>query len=273
MPEASCKICGGDHSTGFCTTQEGKERAQEGMIERAQKRAGDLLVDRGVLSSEELKSLPQDRLDEILVRSGHELRDLPQEIPEEARKKTRRMLGLGEFGAREVSVEQREMEIEQLVGEMRRYLEKMKAHQENIVGMILCGSRMDTRKVPATTSDVDVVLVFKPGFTIDPSTPEGEKLLFHLRNFSDNTPTDSGFPVELDEFLGEDVLTDKLVAGDPSMLVWGWNAQATRYIGEGMEGKDEGAVNDRIHELLARDVFEVQRKEKVKMAAEKFLAP
>ena len=273
MPEELCKLCGGDHQTGFCTTQEGKERVQEGMIEQAQKRAGDLLVERGILSAEELGSLPPDRLDEILVRSGHELRGLPQEISEEARKKTRRMLGLGEFGVREVSVEQREMEIEQLVGEMRQYLGKMKVHQDNIVGMILCGSRMDTRKVPAKTSDVDVVLVFKPGFTMDPSTPEGEKLLFHLRSFSDHTPTDSGLHVELDEFFGEDVLADILAAADPSMLVWGWNAQATRYIGEGMQGKDEGAVNDRIHELLSGDALEAQRKEKVKTAAEKFLAP
>lgn len=273
MSEELCKICGGDHPTGFCTTPEGKERAQEGAIEQAQKRAGDLLVGRGVLTSEELESLSSDRLDEILVRSGHELRDLPQEIPEEAKKKTRRMLGLGESGLREVSVEQRELEIEQLVGEMRRYLEKLKSHQENIVGMILCGSRMDTRKVPAQTSDVDVVLVFKPGFTFDPSTPEGEKLLFHLRDFSDNTPTESGLPVELDEFFGEDALADKLATADPSMLVWGWNAQATRYIGEGMDGKNEGAVNDRIHELLAGEAFEMKRKEKVETAAQKFLAP
>jgi len=243
------------------------------VVEQAQARVGELLVDRGILTSEELGSLSPDRLDEILVRSGHELRDLPEEIPEEARKKTRRMLGLGESGAREVSVEQRRAEIEQLVGEMRRYLEKLRAHQDNIVGMILCGSRMDTQKIPAKTSDVDVVLVFKPGFTLDPSTPEGEKLLYHLRNFSDTTSTESGLPVELDEFFGEDTLTDKLAATDPGMLVWGWNAQATRYIGDGMGGKDEGAVNDRIHELLAGEAFEAKRKEKVKSAAKKYLAP
>lgn len=273
MPEELCKICGGDHPTGFCTTSEGKEQAQEGVIEQAQKRVGGLLVERGIVTPEELGDLPPDRLDEILVRSGHELRDLPEEIPEEARKKTRRMLGLGESGVREVSVEQRELEIEQLVDEMRRYLEKLKSHQENIVGMILCGSRMNARKVPAQTSDVDVVLVLKSGFTLDPSTPEGEKLLVHLRGFSDTTPTDSGLPVELDEFIGEDALADKLVAADSSMLVWGWNTEATRYIGDEMEGKDEGAVNERIHELLAGESFETKRKEKVETAAQKFLAP
>ncbi len=31
MSENFCKVCGKDHPTGFCTTSEGKERAQEGV--------------------------------------------------------------------------------------------------------------------------------------------------------------------------------------------------------------------------------------------------
>jgi len=273
MSEQACKVCGKTHENGFCTTQEGKELAGLEVIKQAQTHVGRLLVDRGVLSQEELDALPSDRLDEFLVRSGHELKTLPEQISGEAVKKTRRMLGLREPGTTEVSVEQRQEQIELLVQEMRRYLEKLRVHQSDVVGMILCGSRMDTRKVPSATSDVDVVLVFKPGFVLDPSTPEGEKLLFHLRGFSDNTPTESGLPVELDEFFAEDSLIDKLVAADPSMLIWGWNAKATRYIGEGLQGKDEGAVNERIHELLVGEALEAKRKEKVRTAAEKFLAP
>ncbi|MBI4592270.1 hypothetical protein HY733_02370 [Candidatus Uhrbacteria bacterium] len=86
MQEHFCKVCGGDHSTGFCTTPEGKKQTEKRMIEQAQTRVGKILLDRGILTSEELGSLSSDRLDEILVRSGHELESLPEEIPEEARK-------------------------------------------------------------------------------------------------------------------------------------------------------------------------------------------
>lgn len=62
---------------------------------------------------------------------------------------------------------------------------------------------------------MDVVLVFKSGFKLDPSTQEGERLLFHLRDFTDTHQTNSGIPVELDEFFAEDTLVDKLASTDP----------------------------------------------------------
>lgn len=272
MSEKPCTICGGDHQTGFCTTPEGKELAERALIERAHEHIRQLLLDRNIVTRDESELLSVDRLDELLVRSGHALKDLPEQIPEVAIQKTRRMLGLGESGKNEGSTEQRQQEIEKLVDEMRVYLEKFQVHQDNIVGMILCGSRLDKRKVPAPNSDVDVVLVFESGFTLDPSTPEGESLLFHLRGFSDSVRTESGFEVELDEFYGVDTLQKKLANADSEMLVWGWNADATRYIGNAISGRDEALVNERIHELLTGDAFTTPRRNMIHSAAQKLIS-
>lgn len=242
------------------------------MVEQARDQVSRQLVERGILTREELEAMPSDRLDELLVRSGHELKQLPEHIPSQAVNKTRRMLGLGETGGREISLEQRRAQIEALVNEMRGYLERFRARQENLVGMVLCGSRMDERKIPADASDVDVVLLFKPGFTLDPSTSEGEELLYRLRDFSDNTPTDSGFPVELDEFYAQDKFVDGLLQADPKMLVWGWNPQATRYIGAPIGGKGEADVNERMRSLLKGESFETQRRQKVVEAARTLLS-
>ncbi|HAU66386.1 MAG: hypothetical protein UT30_C0001G0060 [Candidatus Uhrbacteria bacterium GW2011_GWF2_39_13] len=271
MFEESCKICGGKHRTGFCTTSEGKEMKEERIIKDAQEKVSTLLGQYGIVSTQEQKQLSSECLNEFLVRSSHEFVNLPTEISDQTKKKIRRMLGLGETGARELSSEERDKQIEMLIMEMRGYLEKLRVHQDDILGMILCGSRMDNQKMPAEESDVDVVFIFKSGFHLDPSTPEGEKLLYHLRDYTDKTASDSGFPVEIDELYGEDIFFKKMTQADSEMLIWGWNADAVRYIGEPLGELNESSVNEYIQQTLTNNVFKEKRQNRIKEAAQKLL--
>ncbi|MDD5217887.1 MAG: hypothetical protein PHS88_07265 [Candidatus Omnitrophica bacterium] len=201
----------------------------------------DFLTDKNFLTKEESILVSPEKVDELIVRTAHEYEHIPTEIPPQNIDKARRILGLQpNLGEGKIDTSERNDEIKKLVGEMRGYLEKFKAQCPEVLGMILCGSRMDPDKLPAPNSDVDTVLVLKEGTITDPRTPEGEALLYRLRAFSDSNPSDSGFPVELDELYSTDDLLAKLQdPTDKSKLTWGWNPNIVKYIGDNIDDLDE----------------------------------
>jgi len=170
----------------------------------------DFLTDKNFLTSDESALVSPRKVDELILRTAHEYEHIQDQIPQQHIEKARRILGLQpNLGEGRIDTSERDGEIKRLSEEMRGYLEKFKAECPEVLGMILCGSRMDPDKLPAPNSDVDTVLVLKEGTVTDPRTPEGKALLYRLRAFSDSTPTDSGFPVEIDELYSTDDLLAK----------------------------------------------------------------
>lgn len=225
----------------------------------------DFLTDRNFLTGEEVALISPDKVDELIVRTAHEYEQIPDEISQTHIDKARRILGLQpNLGEGRIDTTERNREIKKLTEEMRGYLEKFKAQCPEVLGMILCGSRMDPDKLPAPNSDVDTVLVLKEGTITDPRTPEGEALLYKLRAFSDSTPTDSGFPVELDELYSTDDLLAKLQdPTDKSKLTWGWNPNTVKYIGDNVGDLDELGAQIKILEGINHPDMIKFKKEKV----------
>ena len=230
----------------------------------------DFLTDKNFLTSDESTLVSPDIVDELIVRTAHEYEHVPDEMPQQHIEKARRILGLQpNLGEGRIDTSERDGEIKRLSEEMRGYLEKFKAQCPEVLGMILCGSRMDPDKMPAPNSDVDTVLVLKEGTITDPRTPEGEALLYRLRAFSDNTPTDSGFPVELDELYSTDDLLAKLQdPTDKSKLTWGWNPDIVKYVGDSIGDLDELGAQIEILKGIKHPDMEKFKKKKVAEAKE-----
>ncbi|PIX62249.1 hypothetical protein CO057_04030 [Candidatus Uhrbacteria bacterium CG_4_9_14_0_2_um_filter_41_50] len=225
----------------------------------------DFLTDRNFLTRDESALVSPKKVDELIVRTAHEYEHVPDEIPQQHIDKARRILGLQpNLGEGRIDTSERDEEIKTLTEEMRGYLEKFKAECPEVLGMILCGSRMDPDKLPAPNSDVDIVLVLKEGTITDPRIPEGEALLYRLRAFSDSTPTDSGFPVELDELYSTDDLLAKLQnPTDKSKLTWGWNPGIVRYVGDNIGDLDEIGAQIEILKRIKHPDMEKFKKQKV----------
>ncbi len=230
----------------------------------------DFLVDNNFLTRNEVTLISPEKVEELIVRTAHDYEHIPNEIPQIQIDKARRILGLQpNLGEGRIDTTKRSEEIKRLTDEMRRYLEEFKARCPEVLGVILCGSRMDSDKLPAPNSDVDTVLVLKKGTITDPSTPEGEALLYKLRAFSDSTPTDSGFTVELDELYSADDLLAKLKnSNDKSKLTWGWNPSAVKYIGDNIDDLDELGAQIRILEGINNPGVVNLKKEKIAEAKE-----
>lgn len=230
----------------------------------------DFLTDNTFLTREESALVSPEKVDELIVRTAHEYENIPDKIPQQHIDKARRILGLQpNLGEGRIDTSKRDGEIKTLTEEMRGYLERFKAECPEVLGMILCGSRMDPDKMPAPNSDVDTVLVLKEGTVTDPRTPEGEALLYRLRAFSDNTPTDSGFPVELDELYSTDDLLTKLEdPTDKSKLTWGWNPDIVKYVGENIGDLDEIGAQIEILKGIKHPDMEKFKKQKVTEAKE-----
>ena len=230
----------------------------------------DFLTDKNFLTSDESALVSSEKVDELIVRTAHEYEHAPDEIPQQHIDKARRILGLQpNLGEGRIDTSERDGEIKRLSEEMKGYLEKFKAVCPEVLGMILCGSRMDPDKMPAPNSDVDTVLVLKEGTITDPRTPEGEALLYRLRAFSDNNPTDSGFPVELDELYSTDDLLAKLQdPTDKSKLTWGWNPDIVKYVGDNIGDLDEIGAQIEILKGIKHPDMEKFKKQKVAEAKE-----
>ncbi len=230
----------------------------------------DFLTDNTFLTREESALVSPEKVDELIVRTAHEYENIPDKIPQQHIDKARRILGLQpNLGEGRIDTSKRDGEIKTLTEEMRGYLERFKAECPEVLGMILCGSRMDPDKMPAPNSDVDTILVLKEGTVTDPRTPEGEALLYRLRAFSDNTPTDSGFPVELDELYSTDDLLTKLEdPTDKSKLTWGWNPDIVKYVGENIGDLDEIGAQIEILKGIKHPDMEKFKKQKVTEAKE-----
>lgn len=241
------------------------EDSAEAPEKTAEKVMLDFLIDKNVLTSDEAALVSPEKVDELIVRTAHEYEHAPDEIPQQHIDKARRILGLTpNLGEGRIDTSERDGEIKTLTEEMRGYLERFKAECPEVLGMILCGSRMDPDKMPAPNSDVDTVLVLKEGTVTDPRTPEGEALLYRLRAFSDSTPTESGFPVELDELYSTDDLLDKLQnPTDKSKLTWGWNPDIVKYVGENIGGLDEIGVRIEILKGIKHPDMEKFKQQKV----------
>ncbi|MBU1778410.1 hypothetical protein KJ992_01995 [Patescibacteria group bacterium] len=230
----------------------------------------DFLIYKNLLTKKEANSISSNKVDELIVRTAHKYELVPDEIPQFYINKARRTLGLQpNLDEGEIDTEKRGGEIKKLTEEMREYLKKFKAKCPEVLGMILCGSRMDADKLPAPNSDVDTVLVLKEGTITDPRTEEGETLLYRLRDFSDNTPTDSGFPVELNESYSTDDLFVKLQnPTDKNKLIWGWDPKAIKYIGENIGDLDELETQIKILEGINHPDMIKFKKQKVTEAKE-----
>ena len=230
----------------------------------------EFLTDRNFLTREESTLVSSEKVDELIVRTAHEYERIPDEIPQQHIEKVRRMLGLKpNVGEGKIDTSERSADIKKLTEEMRRYLEKVRSECPEVLGMILCGSRMDPDKLPAPNSDVDTVLVLKEGTITDPRTPEGEALLYRLRAFSDSTPTDSGFPVELDELYSTDDLLAKLQdPADKSKLTWGWNPDIVKYVGDSIGDLDEFGAQIEILKGIKHPEMEKFRQQKIAEAKE-----
>lgn len=250
------------------------EQTMEDSAEAPEKTAEEVMLDflihKNFLTREESALVSPEKVDELIVRTAHEYEHVPDEIPQQHIEKARRILGLQpNLGEGRIDTSERDGEIKTLTKEMRGYLNKFKAECPEVLGMILCGSRMDPDKLPAPNSDVDTVLVLKEGTITDPRTPEGEALLYRLRAFSDSTPTDSGFPVELDELYSTDDLLAKLQdPTDKSKLTWGWNPDIVKYVGENIGDLDELGAQIEILKGIKHPDMEKFKKQKVVEAKE-----
>jgi len=200
-----------------------------------------LLIGKKIINDAEAQQIDEERLDELMVRTAHDFENLPEIIPQANIEKVRKILGLNlEFGEGRVDSSSRDGEIKALTQEMRIYLEKFKNEHPEVIGLVLCGSRMDSGKMPSSNSDVDVVVILKNGLAADSSTEDGRALISKLRSFSDANHTDAGFEVELDEFYSSDKFLAILDSStDEGKLTWGWNRNAVKYIGDNVERNDE----------------------------------
>ncbi len=245
------------------------EQTSENSAEAPEKTAEEVmlyfLTEKNFLTRKESSLVSPEKIDELIVRTAHEYENIPDEIPQQHIEKARRILGLQpNLGEGRIDTSERDGEIKELTEEMRGYLERFKAECPEVLGMILCGSRMDPDKLPAPNSDVDTVLVLKEGTITDPRTPEGEALLYRLRAFSDSTPTDSGFPVEIDELYSTDDLLAKLKdPTDKSKLTWGWNPDIVKYVGDSIGDLDELGAQIEILKGIKHPDMEKFKKQKV----------
>ncbi|MFA4954954.1 MAG: hypothetical protein WC641_06595 [Patescibacteria group bacterium] len=239
-------------------------------LEAVRSKVAGLLKCGGVLSEEEIFDLKPKSIDELLVRCADDLPRLKEATPEQL-EKIRRILGLhssqGELSA---TLDRRSKEIRELETVMRSYLVAFQKNNPEVLGLVLCGSRMDAQKSPEGNSDVDTVVILKHGQAIDPKTPEGEKELFSLRNYSDTHPTQNGQPVELDALFPSDGFVEALNSlNEKSTLVWGWNPNAVRYIGDSVEDMNEDDVNTFLRLRLNSRAAELQRNRMVEEASKK----
>lgn len=243
----------------------------------ATEQAGDWtmkgLLAYGVLSSAEAAMLKPGSMNEIMVRFADGLAKLG-EASEGQKRKIRRVLGLGPRpGDPLPQPEQRSREIEGLMHEMRGYLKGMQEALPDVVGLVLCGSRMDKMRLPDPQSDVDVVVIRKSGTATDPRTPEGEKNLFDLRGYTDSHATGTGQPVEVDGIYAADKFIEAMKSPEEnSRLIWGWNPDALAYIGDSIEDMSEQDVESFISLELKSEKAENLRRQMVKRAVEKITA-
>jgi len=227
-------------------------------------------VEKNILTLPESNLVSPAKVDELIVRTAHEYESLPDEIPQQHIDKVRRILGLKpNLGAGIVESTERAQEIKKVTTEMRVYLEQFRIECPEVLGMILCGSRIDPDKLPAPDSDVDAVLILRESTVTDPHTAQGEALLCRLKAFSDNTPSSSGFSVELDELYSVDDLFSKLQdPTDKSKLTWGWNPQIVKYIGDNIGNLDELGMQIKILEDLNHPEMLKLKQQKIAEAKE-----
>jgi len=225
------------------------EKAQSDSAEARQESAREIMVnflaEKNIIASNEVSALAPEKVEELIVRTAHDYNNPPAEIPQAQFEKARRILGLQpNLGEGRIDTTKRDGEIKNLVEEMREYLTKYRSQHPEVLGMILCGSRMDDGKMPAPNSDVDVVLVLKEGLKTDSNLPGGQELVQKLNSFTKENRTASDFPVELDEYYAADELFAKLQdPADTSKLTWGWNPKVVKYIGDNVGDLDELKVN------------------------------
>lgn len=190
------------------------------------------------------------------------------------------MLGLS-LNDEAINIEKRKTEIEQVTLEMRDYLRTFKEQHPYIVGCILCGSRMNPKKMPGSESDIDVILILEEGYSTDSHVPQGREVVESLVGFTQKNKTSSGFEVELDGFytvseFQEDMESDEYKK--EGKMVWGWNPSATRYIGDcislNQNKINEDGINTYIKkhlrskktELLKQKIIQ-EKKEEMKLHA------
>ncbi len=250
-----------------------ESRETDPVVKQARDRVMGMLNDQAILVPGESSVLRPASLDELMVRFGADLVGT-EKSTQEQKKKIRRVLGLAsEEGGPLPQPEKRQTEIRELTEGMRKYLEFFQKAQPAVVGMVLCGSRMDKGKSPDPESDVDVVLVLKKGTIADPRTPEGEKTLFALRGYTDNNPTEDGRQVEVDGLYAADKLVESMRSEneDPRMI-WGWNPDAITYVGDDFEDMNEDDVKSFLALQLKSETADALRRQMIKKAAQMIIS-
>lgn len=231
----------------------------------------DFLTNKDVISSEEILQVDKDRIEELLVRSASDPENFNLSDLQSKKEKIRRTLGLDPYSENDkIDAVQRNTEIKQLTEEMDNYLNKFKENHPEVVGLILCGSRMDSKKLPAPNSDVDAVIILQKGLKTESKTKEGRALVQKLVSYTNENPTDSGLEVQLDEFYSTDELFKVLDSPeDKSRLTWGWNSKSVKYIGGDIDNVGDLSVNIRILESLDSDQMQKLKSDKIIESKEK----
>ncbi|MFH1620466.1 MAG: hypothetical protein ABIB04_00055 [Patescibacteria group bacterium] len=247
-------------------------RETDPIVVQARERVLGKLNEQGILTQDEASNLQSTQLNELMVRFAGNLTETG-DATQEQKKKIRRVLGLpSETGDPTPQLEQRKTEIRELTKKMRTYLESFRKDQPIIVGMVLCGSRMDAKKIPDPKSDVDIVLILKSGTETDPRTPDGERTLFAIRGYSDTHATEDGQPVEVDELYSADAFKEALQSSkENSRMIWGWNPNAVTYIGDGFEDMNEEDVGSFLTLQLKSETADALRRQMIHCAAQTIL--
>lgn len=228
-----------------------------------EQRVVELLIAKHIITSVEAISIDTQRLDELMVRTAHDFKELPKIIPEANIEKVRKILGLTpKAGEGTVDTILRDTEIAGITQEMRTYLEGLKTEYPEVVGMILCGSRMDHKKMPSLHSDIDIVIILKQRLVTDPKTEDGNGLIEIMRAYTDRNQTKTGIPVELDElYTADDLLKILKSKDDKGKLIWGWNPEAVKYIGDAIENMSEANVQTNLLQDLTSHEVQIQKQQ------------
>lgn len=198
------------------------------------------LIERSVVTADEVENLSSTAYEEFYVRFADYFEELPNELPEDKKRKARMVLGLEKLPP----AEQRETEIQETVAQMRDYLAKMQQEIPYVKGMIICGSRMDKDKIPLPTSDYDIVIIMDNGYEAGWANPEQEAVTKELLAYvnTHGAGPNSDIEVGINEYYNLDQFSTAIDSPtDRTKLIWGWKSEAMKYLGE-----NEDATNSEL---------------------------
>ena len=189
------------------------------------------LISQNELTNEESKNIIDSKLDEVIIRCAHDFINPPEIIPDEAISKVRRMIWLNETVWKWlVNLENRQTKIKNTIDEMTEYLANFKNHFPEVLWFILCWSRMDPKKLPAKSSDMDIIIICKNGFNVNHKEKKWEENLAKMHDYYTNNFSKSEFPIGPISSISINNLNDELNNPNENILKWWLNYNAIKYI-------------------------------------------